>query len=76
METSKTRDANADDMRRIAAKLESEHPRWLVMYGAYSAQLVAFPRFDGPRGCLTASYPVALAERMNAVEAQYHAAAA
>jgi hypothetical protein len=58
-----------DDMRYIAERLESDNPLWVVLYGVYSKQFVAFPRFAAPRGTVIAvSYPGAMSVRMRQVE--------
>jgi len=64
-------DAGSAEMRQIAAELEAENPLWIVLYGAYSRQFVAFPRFPAPpRTFLTALYPSSLPGRMRGVEAR------
>jgi hypothetical protein len=61
----------AEDMRRIAEKLEAENPQWIVLFGVYSQQFVAFPRFSVPSGTIVAArYPGAMPDRMRAVERQ------
>jgi hypothetical protein len=56
-------------MKRVAQRLESDNPLWLVMFGDYSWEFVAFPRFTAPRGTVvTAHYPAALPSRMREVE--------
>jgi hypothetical protein len=58
------------EMRRIAGRLEEENPSWIVVFGVFTREFVAFPRFDAPTGTVvTASYPHALPPRMRAVEA-------
>jgi hypothetical protein len=58
-------------MRDIAERLEADNPLWMVMFGVYSRQFVAFARFDSPSGhVLSAHYPAALPDRMRAVERQ------
>jgi hypothetical protein len=58
-----------DQFREIAHRLEEELPGWLVIWGIYTQQFVAFPPADGPRGTiLTANYPEALVERARAAE--------
>ena len=32
----------------IAGRIERERPRWMVVFGGYSGQFVAFPLFDTP----------------------------
>lgn len=56
---------------RTAERLETENPRWIVVFGVYSRQFVAFPRFSVPVGTMaTARYPADLEERMCQIEAQ------
>jgi len=58
-----------DEPREIARHLEEESPNWLVLWGTYTHQFVAFPRFDAPRGTIvTAIYPDALVGRTQEVE--------
>jgi hypothetical protein len=58
-----------DEMRRIAERLESANPLWMVVFGAYTHEFVAFPRFDTPRGgVIITRYPDALPDRMREVE--------
>jgi len=55
--------------RDIAAQLEQSHPNWIVVFGVYTKQFVAFPRFRAPdRTILAALYPDALADRMKSTE--------
>lgn len=57
------------EMLRTAANLESENPRWIVVYGVWTKQFIAFPRFTVPEGTMaTAHYPGALLDRMRAIE--------
>jgi hypothetical protein len=54
-----------DHFREIARQIEQTLPDWMVEWGVYSQQFVAFPLFEAPRGTiLTASYPDALIGRM------------
>jgi hypothetical protein len=63
--------ANEDASREIAAQLEREHPNWIIIFGVYTKQFIAFPRFGAPRRTiLTALYPQALAERIARAEIQ------
>ncbi len=62
-----------DEPREIARQLEEESPNWLVLWGTYSHQFVAFPRFDAPRGTIvTVIYPYALFGRTQEVERRLH----
>lgn len=40
------------DKREQATRIERAFPHWLVMWGAYSRQFWAFPRFRVPRGTI------------------------
>lgn len=42
----KWRDENAG--RRTARRIEREHPNWIIHYGIYTKEYVAFPRFRTP----------------------------
>jgi len=65
------RRAGAAEMRRIAGRMEEDNPSWIVVFGVYSRQFVAFPRFSAPSGTvLSALYPDALPPRMRAIEAR------
>jgi hypothetical protein len=69
--TEELKDASEEDMRLIAERLEFENPGWLIMYGVYSRQFVAFPRFRAlRRTVVTAIYPSALPGRLRQAESQ------
>jgi hypothetical protein len=56
-------------MLRTAEEMELDNPLWIIIFGVYTRQFVAFPRFDAPMGTMAvASYPPALTERMRAIE--------
>lgn len=58
-----------NSMRQVAVNLESGYPRWIVVFGIYSRQFVAFPRFSVPAGTMAvANYPGALTARMLDIE--------
>ena len=61
-------------MLLAAARLESDNPLWIVLYGVYTEEFIAFPRFEAPSGMtiLTAKYPLALAARMREIEREVH----
>jgi len=62
---------NVADMRLLAQRLEQENPSWIVLYGAYSKEFVAFPRFTSPRGTIVATrHPGTLPTRLRQVEQQ------
>lgn len=55
--------------REVAARIERVFPRWLVMYGAYSHQFWAYPRFRVPRGTIAhAASPDDLVGMMRAIQ--------
>jgi hypothetical protein len=57
------------DKRELAARIEQVFPRWLVMWGAYSRQFWAYPRFRVPRGTIAhAASPDDLAGMMRAIQ--------
>jgi hypothetical protein len=61
---------DAAGMQGIAARLEVDNPSWIVLFGGYTREFVAFPRFDVPGGAvITARNPDALPPRMLTVEA-------
>ena len=67
--TRPTGSGDVTEMRRLAQQLESDNPLWLVVFGVFSREFVAFPRFD--RGTvLSALYPEALPPRMRRIEAK------
>jgi hypothetical protein len=73
-ETARLADTQDDtlNMLRTADKLESESPLWIVIFGTYSRQFVAFPRFSAPMGTMAvARYPETLTERMRRIERIY-----
>jgi len=58
-----------DACRMAAARLQREHPNWLVIWGCYTRSYVAFPLFAAPRGTiLTAAAPDEMAARMRRQE--------
>jgi hypothetical protein len=51
--------------RKIAEDIRRQRPGWLVIFGVYSRQFVAFPLFAiSRRTILAARYPEALIDRM------------
>ena len=56
------------EMRRIAGQMEEDNPSWIVVFGVYTRQFVAFPRFYAPGTVVTACYPDALPPRMRRAE--------
>ncbi len=50
-------------------QIELQRPGWMVVWGVYSRQYVAFPLFAAPAGTIVAAaYPPALESRMQAAE--------
>jgi hypothetical protein len=62
---------NADDGHRIADELERAHPQWMVVWGSFSRQFVAFPLFGPPRPHISAADPGELEHHMNDAERRY-----
>ena len=61
--------------RETARRLEHDNPGWIVVFGVYTRQFVAFPRFPAPpRTIVAAVYPAALPARMREVEARLNTA--
>lgn len=55
--------------RETARQIELQRPGWMVLWGVYSKQYVAFPLSAAPPGTIvTARYAPALAPRMAAAE--------
>lgn len=55
--------------RKIAGRIEAEHPLWLVVFGVYRQEFVCFPKFRAPGGTvLVATCPDALPDRMRRAE--------
>jgi hypothetical protein len=58
-----------DEGREHVRRLEAAHPRWLVFYGSYSRQFVAYPLFPAPeRTVLIDPDPGRLEGRMREIE--------
>lgn len=67
--TADPRPPSTEEMRREAERLERDNPRWIILFGIYTRELVAFPRFPVPRGTIVAArHPDALPARLRAVE--------
>lgn len=60
----------ADEMcRRMAQRLQSENPRWLIVWGPYTREYTAFPLLPVPPGTFVHSRdPRALKAAMEEVE--------
>jgi hypothetical protein len=60
---------NEQEGREVARQIESQRPGWLVVWGVYSREYVAFPLFRAGRGTVVvAVYPEALLARMETAE--------
>jgi hypothetical protein len=58
-----------DEGWAIAEDIRKQRPGWLVIFGCYSRQFIAFPLFAvNRRTILTAKYPDALIARMARAE--------
>lgn len=61
--------ATDEEILRIVEEMESENPLWIIVFGVYTRQFVAFPRFDAPKGTIAvALYPPALTGKMRDIE--------
>jgi hypothetical protein len=61
--------AEDDASRDIAKELEQQHPRWIVIFGAFTREFLCLPRFAVPPGLKVVTvYPEAAAARMSKVE--------
>jgi hypothetical protein len=47
--------ANDESHRETAKRIEHDHPHWIVMWGVYSREYVAFPLFRVPSGTVLSS---------------------
>lgn len=60
---------NDAEGRGIAENMQKQRPGWMVVFGVYSRQFVAFPLFAvNRRTILVARYPDALLDRMTRAE--------
>lgn len=61
-----------NDRQDAAREIEQQLPGWMVVYGCFTHQYVAFPLFPAaPAGTiLAAAYPPALVNRMRQAERQ------
>jgi hypothetical protein len=63
-----------DACRAIAEEIDRDRPGWLVLWGCYSRQFVAFPLFRMRRRLIVyAGFPDALVARMDEVERRFGA---
>jgi hypothetical protein len=54
-----------------AAAIQRAHPDWLVMWGLYTRQYIAFPMFSAPKGTIASGRnPDELLNRMRQIELQ------
>ena len=61
--------ANEDACRMAAAQLQHDHSNWMVIWGCYTRNYVAFPLFAAPLGTiLTAAAPADLAAKIHRQE--------
>lgn len=57
------------ESREKAREIQQQQPGWLVLFGTYTKEYVAFPLFDAPPGTILAAfYPPALIHRMQQTE--------
>ncbi len=50
-------------------QIQRDHPNWLVMWGVYTRQYVAFPLFNAPKGTIAQDHdPDQLVDRMRQME--------
>ena len=71
--------AGPDDAARYetAQSIQQANPDWLVMWGVYTHQYVAFPLFRAPEGCIVQSAsPDELFQRMRDAELAFKPAQA
>lgn len=59
--------------REIAAQLQQENPGWIIIYGSYSQEFVAFPMYSGApaHSYLAATDPGKLIIRMREAQERY-----
>ena len=61
------------DEHQMARQIEQDNPNWIVLFGVYTREFVAFPRFAAPpRTIVVATYPAALPPRLQEVERKFH----
>jgi hypothetical protein len=71
MDTESGPGENDEQSRQIAAQVERDFPRWMVMWGVYSREFWAFARFEVPQGVIVhAPGPDELARQMRDIEAR------
>lgn len=56
-------------MKDEAKRIEAENPLWLIVFGVFTKQFVAYPCFPvPPRTMAVATYPPVLIARMRDIE--------
>jgi hypothetical protein len=64
--------ASDEQPRQAARRIEDDRPGWMVVFGTYTRQYVAFPLFDAPPGTVLADRnPDTLTRQMRAAERRY-----
>jgi hypothetical protein len=67
--------ADEEASKAIAVQLEQDHPHWIVVFGVYTKEFVAFPRFRAPQHIILAAFsPKALSGQMTSTEHRLRAA--
>lgn len=60
------------DGRAAAEELQAQRPQWIIMYGCYTHQFVAWPKFAVTRRVIiSVYYPDALIDRLDRAERAY-----
>jgi hypothetical protein len=66
---SSRRKVDVPAMKQIAAMIDAKHPLWVIEFGSYSQEFLAFAMFPHPVGMvLTAPDGATLVDRMNRTE--------
>ena len=61
-----------DVQRQTAAQVERDHPRWMIVWGSYSREFWAYPKFNvSPGTILHSRDPNVVATQMRQVELQH-----
>jgi hypothetical protein len=61
-----------DAQRQTAVQVERDHPRWVIVWGSYSREFWAYPKFNVPPGTVLHSRdPNVVATQMRQVELQH-----
>lgn len=64
--------AGDPDGRAAARRLQEQNPHWLVLFGSWTGELVAFPLFRAPPGAWVAAKDEAtLTRQMRLAEDRY-----